>query len=162
MADEKRQQAEEALFESPSITLEELQEFGIRLARILHAGDLVLLQGPLGSGKTALVRFVARALGVTDPVRSPSFTLANVYAGPVTVNHLDLYRLDAINEMDSLALEEYLDSAAVTLVEWPAAGRGRMQEPAFTVELDHDTLETRRLKLWSANEEAMARWRAAA
>jgi tRNA threonylcarbamoyladenosine biosynthesis protein TsaE len=150
------------LFDQASTTLDELASLADRLARALRPGDLVLLQGPLGAGKTALVRFVARALGVTDPVRSPSFTLANVYAGPVPVNHLDLYRLDDIGEMDSLALEEYLDSPAVTLVEWPSAGRGKMQEPAFFVELDHDTVDTRRVRVLTRREEARERWEAVA
>lgn len=150
------------LFESPSVTLSELGLLGARLARALRPGDLVLLLGPLGSGKTAFVRIVARDLGVTDPVRSPSFTLANVYAGPLPVNHLDLYRLDGIGEMDSLALEEYLDSPAVTMIEWPDAGRQRLGRAAFTVEFEHDTVETRRVRLWSGTEEARARWEQAA
>ena len=69
---------------------------------------------------------MAEALDVTDPVRSPSFTLANIYAGRMTVQHLDLYRLDEIGDDDALALEEYVCGDAVTLVEWPQAGIGRL------------------------------------
>jgi tRNA threonylcarbamoyladenosine biosynthesis protein TsaE len=77
------------------VGLGDLKRIGRRLAAALRPGDLVLLYGPLGAGKTTLVREVAVALGVTDPVRSPSFTLANIYAGRPPVQHLDLYRLDA-------------------------------------------------------------------
>ena len=72
------------------------------------------------------MRAVAEALEVTDPVRSPSFTLANIYAGRLPVQHLDLYRLDEIGDDDALALEEYVGGDAVTLVEWPEAGVGRL------------------------------------
>ena len=63
---------------------------------------------------------------MTDPVRSPSFTLANIYAGRLLIQHLDLYRLDDIGDDDALALEEYVRGDAVTLVEWPQAGLGRL------------------------------------
>ena len=90
------------------VGLGELRRVGRRLASALREGDLVLLYGPLGAGKTTLIRVVAEALDVTDPVRSPSFTLANIYAGSLVIQHLDLYRLDEIGDDDALALEEYV------------------------------------------------------
>ena len=99
-----------------AVGLARLEEVGATFARALRGGDVVLLYGPLGAGKTALIRAISRAMAVTDPVRSPSFTIANIYSGVVTVQHLDLYRLDDIGDDDALALEEYVREDAVTLV----------------------------------------------
>jgi tRNA threonylcarbamoyladenosine biosynthesis protein TsaE len=139
-----------------------LERIGRRLARALRPGDLVLLYGPLGAGKTTLVRAAAGELGVTDPVRSPSFTIANIYAGTVTVQHLDLYRLDDIGEDDALALEEYVRPDAVTFVEWPEAGIGRLGEAAWTVRLDHESLHERIVEIEAGSLEACRRWEEAA
>ena len=122
---------------------------------------LVLLNGPLGAGKTTLVREIAVALGVTDTVRSPSFTLANVYAGPLVVNHLDLYRLEEVADEDTLALEEYRSPDAVTLVEWPEAGGGRLGSPEWVIYLDHDTVTTRRCRAVAYGADVARRWREA-
>lgn len=138
--------------------LRRLQGVAKRLARALRPGDLVLLYGPLGAGKTTFVRAAAEELGVTDPVRSPSFTIANIYAGRVAVQHLDLYRLDDIGEDDALALEEYVQTDAVTFVEWPEAGRGRLGSPAWIVRLEHESLHERYLEVEAANQETARRW----
>ena len=143
------------------VGLERLEQIGKAFARALHPGDLVLLYGPLGAGKTTLVRVIAQALQVSDPVRSPSFTIANIYSGETVVQHLDLYRLDVIGDDDALALEEYVCDDAVTLVEWPEAGLDRLGKPVFTVRMDHETLETRSLTVEAADEAAAERWRRA-
>jgi tRNA threonylcarbamoyladenosine biosynthesis protein TsaE len=144
-----------------AVGLGRLEAIGATFARALVGGDVVLLYGPLGAGKTALIRAISRALAVTDPVRSPSFTIANIYSGAVTVQHLDLYRLDEIGDDDALALEEYVREDAVTLVEWPQAGVGRLGEPAWTVTMDHRTLEERDLEIVACSEQAAERWRQA-
>lgn len=138
---------------------DELKQVGRWMAEALRPGDLVLLEGPLGAGKTTLVRVLAAALGVTDVVRSPSFTIANVYAGPVVVNHLDLYRLHDLADEDVLALEEYRSPEVVTLVEWPEAGRGRLGRPNWVVYLDHDSPTTRRMRVVACGADAAARLR---
>jgi tRNA threonylcarbamoyladenosine biosynthesis protein TsaE len=140
------------------VRLGKLEQIGRDFARVLRPGDLVYLYGPLGAGKTAFVRAVARALEVTDPVRSPSFTIANIYAGRITVQHLDLYRLEEVCDDDALALEEYVDKEAVTLVEWPEAGVDRLGEADWTVTIGHETLDTRTLEIEAGTEEALARW----
>jgi tRNA threonylcarbamoyladenosine biosynthesis protein TsaE len=143
------------------VGLAELRRIGRRLAVALRGGDLVLLYGPLGAGKTTLVRAVAEALEVTDPVRSPSFTLANIYSGRLVVQHLDLYRLDEIGDDDALALEEYVGGDAVTLVEWPQAGIGRLGPAAWRVRLAHESLHERSLEIEAMTNGARDRWEAA-
>ncbi len=148
--------------EETGVGLQRLEEIGRRLARALRPGDLVLLYGALGTGKTTLIRILAGALAVWDAVRSPSFTIANIYSGPVTVNHLDLYRLEGVEEEDALALEEYVTPDSITLVEWPEAGLRSLGKPQWTVHLWHETLESRIVRLEAQTAEAEQRWDAAA
>jgi len=140
------------------VGLGELRRIGRRLAGALRGGDLVLLYGPLGAGKTTLVRAIAEALEVTDPVRSPSFTLANIYSGRVLVQHLDLYRLEEVGDDDVLALEEYVRADAVTLVEWPQAGLDRLGPATWKVRLAHETLRKRSVEIEAMTDEARTRW----
>jgi tRNA threonylcarbamoyladenosine biosynthesis protein TsaE len=99
----------------------EMRDLGRRLAKILRAGDLVILAGPLGAGKTTLVQGIGEGLGVRGPVTSPTFVIARVHpvlsgAGPALV-HADAYRLGSISEVDDLGLATDA-STAVTVVEW--------------------------------------------
>jgi len=149
---------EHLVLSDDGVTLEDIERIGRRLGGALRAGDLVLLEGPLGAGKTTLVRAVAEALEVTDPVRSPSFTLANIYAGRMLVHHLDLYRLEHVDEADALALEDYGGETAVTLVEWPEAGLSALGDPTWRVRMDHESPSTRRLEIWAVGEGARVRW----
>lgn len=99
-------------------SVEETQAIAAAFADVVVAGDLVLLAGDLGAGKTAFTKGLATALGVTEPVTSPTFTLAQVYKGRLTLNHLDVYRLEQMTEVIDLAIPELLDGDSVTLVEW--------------------------------------------
>jgi len=93
--------------------------FGRTLAADLRAGDVVLLRGDLGAGKTVLARGIAVGLGVpAEEVRSPTFTLVNPYHGHLPVYHLDLYRIERAADLDELGLEEILGGDGVAIVEW--------------------------------------------
>ena len=94
--------------------------FGEQLGRCLKSGDIILLFGDLGAGKTTLTQGVCRGLGVNkdEHIRSPTFTLINLYQGRIPVNHIDLYRLDSISEIETLGLEENIFSSSVSIIEW--------------------------------------------
>jgi tRNA threonylcarbamoyladenosine biosynthesis protein TsaE len=96
------------------------EALGAELAVELEHGDVVLVRGELGAGKTTFVRGAARALGVTDPVTSPTFSIGHRYrAADVTVAHLDLYRLGGLEHEDPALLADYLGAGRIAFVEWP-------------------------------------------
>jgi tRNA threonylcarbamoyladenosine biosynthesis protein TsaE len=126
----------------------ETEALGARIAARLQPGDVVLLSGELGTGKTTLVRGACRALGVSDPVTSPTFTIGQRYGGGrLPVSHLDLYRLQSLEGEDPALLEDYLRPEGVAFVEWPAAGSGRLDRPALEVRLGHQSEERRRIEV---------------
>lgn len=98
---------------------------GERLGQYLRPGDVLLLRGDLGAGKTQFARGVAVGLGILGPIPSPTFTLVNEYAGrnavgePVPLAHIDLYRLGEGGDLDSLGLDDYLGGAWAVVIEWP-------------------------------------------
>ena len=123
-----------------------------RLARALVPGDVVLVSGELGAGKTTFVRGACRALGVTARVTSPTFTIGHRYAGHgVDVSHLDLYRFRGLSSAEWGDLEPYFDDAVV-FVEWPEAGSGALPEPRAHVRLAHVSPEVRELRVDAAEE----------
>jgi tRNA threonylcarbamoyladenosine biosynthesis protein TsaE len=97
----------------------ETEALGERIAAGLGPGDVVVVSGELGTGKTTLIRGISRALGVTDQVTSPTFTIGHRYRGRVPVSHLDLYRLEGLDREAPGLLEDYLDQDSVALIEWP-------------------------------------------
>jgi tRNA threonylcarbamoyladenosine biosynthesis protein TsaE len=97
---------------------EDTRELGAALSTVARAGDVVLLSGDLGAGKTTLVQGFARGLGVTEPVVSPTFILVRTYHGRLTLVHADAYRMDNLREVTDLDLPELLDDGGVALVEW--------------------------------------------
>lgn len=98
----------------------ETRDLGARIAEKLRAGDVILLEGPLGAGKSELARGIARGLGVQEAVTSPSFTILNVYtSGRLPLYHFDWYRLESAEELYELGMQEYLGGDGVALVEWP-------------------------------------------
>jgi tRNA threonylcarbamoyladenosine biosynthesis protein TsaE len=126
----------------------ETEALGARVAERLGAGDVVLLSGEVGAGKTTLIRGACRALGVPGPVTSPTFTIGQRYGGGrLPVSHLDLYRLQTLEGEDPALLEDYLRPEGVAFVEWPAAGSGRLDRPALEVRLAHAGEERRRIEV---------------
>jgi tRNA threonylcarbamoyladenosine biosynthesis protein TsaE len=128
----------------------ETESVGARLARMLERGDVVVVSGELGTGKTTFVRGAARALGVTEPVTSPTFTIGHRYRGMVDVSHLDLYRFHGVSAAEWGDLEPYFDDAVV-FVEWPEAGEGSLPEPRVRVTLSHEGGDRRLVRVAAAD-----------
>jgi tRNA threonylcarbamoyladenosine biosynthesis protein TsaE len=110
---------------------------GARIAAGLGPGDVVLVSGELGSGKTTLIRGACRALGVEGPVTSPTFTIGRRYRGRLPISHLDLFRLRTLQGEDPGLIDDYLTSDAVAFVEWPAAAEPALERVARRVKIDH-------------------------
>jgi len=132
-------------------TVEDTRAFGRRLARVLRAGDLVVLTGPLGAGKTALVQGIGAGLGVQGPITSPTFVIARVHRGPLPLVHADAYRLgdrpDPRAEIDDLDLDASAEEA-VTVVEWGAGLVERLNDEYLEVRIDRpEEDETRVIEL---------------
>jgi tRNA threonylcarbamoyladenosine biosynthesis protein TsaE len=116
---------------------EETEAVGERMAADLGPGDVVLVSGELGAGKTTLIRGACRALGVTEPVTSPTFTIGHTYSGRVPVSHLDLYRLADLGQEDPALLDDYLTPDAVAFIEWPGTAEPRLERVTRRVEIRH-------------------------
>jgi tRNA threonylcarbamoyladenosine biosynthesis protein TsaE len=122
-----------------------------RLAAGLVPGDVVTVSGELGAGKTTFVRGACRALGVTAPVTSPTYTVGHRYQGDPDVSHLDLYRFTGVSAAEWADLEPYFDDAVV-FVEWPEAGAAGLPEVRAAVRLEHDSPTSRVLRIEATPE----------
>ena len=119
-------------------TVQDTEALGAELGRELETGDLVVLSGPLGSGKTALARGIGAGLGIRGPVTSPTFVIARVHRGPrVPLVHVDAYRLNGLDEIDALDLDTDL-SDAVVVVEWGEGLVERLAEEHLLIRLERD------------------------
>lgn len=124
------------------------ESLGAELAGGLRGGDVVLVRGDLGTGKTTLVRGAARALGVNDPVTSPSFSIGHRYrAGEMTVSHLDLYRLSGLEQEDPALLADYLGDGRIAFVEWPQDGEQMFSGARLRVSLTHRGADRRLIEV---------------
>jgi len=131
----------------------ETESLGAELAGVLRDGDVVLVRGELGSGKTTLVRGAARALGVGDPVTSPTFSIGHRYAARrVTVTHLDLYRLAGLENEDPGLLADYLGPGRIAFVEWPQDGPAELADARLRVTLSHRGGDRRRIEVGVAGD----------
>ncbi len=97
---------------------DDTSKLAIGLAELAEGGDVIVLVGDLGAGKTAFSKAYGKALGIDEPMTSPTFTLARQYEGRLTLHHLDVYRLEQMSEVLDLDLPELLDSGGVVLIEW--------------------------------------------
>lgn len=125
----------------------ETEALGAGLAERLRPGDVVLVSGELGSGKTTFIRGACQALGVSGDVTSPTFTIGHRYDGRLPVNHVDLYRVEDLRLEDPALLDDYLDPASVCFIEWPERARGALPEAAHRVELSHEGGDRRSVRI---------------
>jgi len=154
-----------------TFAVDETQALAGALAPLLRAGDLLLLSGDLGAGKTAFTQGLGRGLGVTDPITSPTFTLANEYDGArLRVHHLDVYRMESMAEVFDVDLPDLLDDDAVVVIEWGEAIVASVPADYLAVELllgdgdDDRVLHLRAVgpswaRRWAYVESATSPWR---
>lgn len=131
----------------------ETEALGARLAERLDPGDVVVVSGEVGAGKTTLIRGACRALGVEGPVTSPTFTIGQRYeGGRFPISHLDLYRLEGLENEEPALLEDYLIPGAVAFVEWPAVAEPQLAgHRIIAVRLAHAGGDSRKVKLPAAS-----------
>jgi tRNA threonylcarbamoyladenosine biosynthesis protein TsaE len=150
-----------------SRSADETRALGARLAAVLRPGDVVVLTGDLGAGKTVLAKGIADGIGVSEPVVSPTFTIVREYEGDIPLQHLDVYRLDHLQEVIDLGLDELLDGHAVTVVEWGEAVSALLPADRLEVSLmllppEEADDDTRVVELhavgtgWAARSDALA------
>lgn len=139
----------------------ETRRLGERLAAQLAGGDVLLLRGGLGAGKSELARGVARGLGITGPVTSPSFTILQLYTGGrLTLYHFDWYRLHGAEELYELSMDEYLYGEGVCLVEWPDMAPEALPERRLSIQIDMEGGDTRRITVVPEGGFRTPDWRA--
>ena len=135
--------------------LTDTRRFAVAFAAMLRNGDVVLLDGEMGAGKTTTTKLIAEAIGVVDDVTSPTYTLVHTYSGGrLTLHHADLYRLKSTAEIDDLGLEEMLGAGGVLLIEWGApAGELFPTQVFVSLSIDDETGRTvtlgSRSEIWS-------------
>ena len=125
------------MIQAATSSVDDTRALAAEVAALAAPGDLIVLAGDLGTGKTAFAQGFARGLGIDEPVTSPAFILVRTYAGRLPLVHLDVYRLDHLQELVDLGIAELLDEGAVTLVEW-----GDAVTPALPADFLEVRLET--------------------
>lgn len=139
-----------------STSADQTEAVGARLASCLTPGDVVLVRGELGAGKTTLIRGALRALGVTEQVMSPTYAIGTIYtATEGSVAHLDLYRLGSTHGEDPGLFQPYFDSATISFVEWPENGVvDWLDEDTRVIELEltHGGEDHREIRIWAGDK----------
>lgn len=148
------------LIEIETETADRTRELGQALASLLQPRDTIVLTGDLGAGKTTLVQGIGRGLGVEDHVASPTFTLVREYSGRLDVAHVDVYRLERVQDVVDLALDELGGPERVLLVEWGDAVSDLLPEDRLRVELTtaRSDSETRRIVITPQGRSWAGRW----
>ena len=126
---------------------EETREFGARLGGLARPGDIFLLVGKLGAGKTCLAQGIARGLGIAEYTASPSFMLVRELYGRLPLYHMDFYRLDNLEEIADLGLDDYFYGKGVTVVEWAEKGLSLLPPEHLLIEMSYLSDTGRRLKI---------------
>jgi tRNA threonylcarbamoyladenosine biosynthesis protein TsaE len=141
-------------------SLDDTHAVATAIAALVKAGDVIVLAGDMGAGKTAFAQGFGRALGVTEPITSPTFTVVHTYdTGRIVMHHADLYRLDRRSEVEDLGLDEMIDGRGVLLVEW-----GDVVADSFGDHLEvllervDDSDEARRITIRSIGRRWDTRW----
>ena len=133
------------------------QALGERLGQVAAAGDIILLSGALGSGKTALTQGIARGLGLTETINSPTFTLLKEHiTGRLPLYHFDLYRIDDPEEIWSLGFEDYFSGAGLCVVEWAERAPAAWPGPWLWATLHVTGVRTRRMELHARGPRGVA------
>jgi tRNA threonylcarbamoyladenosine biosynthesis protein TsaE len=133
-----------------------MMEFGARLAGIAESGSILYLQGPLGAGKTTLVRGFLRGLGYPGGVKSPTYTLVESYHLPSqTIHHFDLYRLANPEELEYIGLRDYLTEDAICLIEWPEKARRLLPDPLLCCRIAVVNHESRKITLTTSQKKVI-------
>ena len=133
---------------SPQETL----DLGIRLGKLAQPGYIILLSGPLGAGKTCFTQGIARGLGSQEYALSPTFVLVREIKGRLPLYHIDLYRLDRIEEIVDLGLDEYLFGQGLTVIEWAEKVSDAIPDEALYVELSYMDETVRRIVIYGFPE----------
>ncbi len=129
-----------------------MRQLGADLIAACESGGVIALRGDLGAGKTTLVRGALEALGVTNGVRSPTYTLIEYYElAPLSIAHLDLYRLADGEELEYLGYRDYLNPATICFIEWPERAEGYLSNVGLEIRIDYD-VDGRQLEFKPAND----------
>lgn len=150
---------------------QDTRQLGGALAPLAREGDVVILTGDLGAGKTRFTQGFASGLGISESVTSPTFTLVRLYEGRIKLQHADLYRMESFDEVEELVLSELADSSSVSLIEWGDAALGLLGHDVLDVRIELGPDDDDRVitltpvgpswsERWDDVEKAVARWRA--
>lgn len=140
------------MFTIETVSEAETEALGERLGRVLREGDFVALYGALGAGKTALTRGVARGLGVTEGVCSPTYMLVMEHHGRLPLFHFDAYRLDGEDALEAIGFEEYLERSGVVVMEWPERAGDLLPSERVDVHITATDGDTRRFEFHTYDE----------
>lgn len=123
----------------------ETEDLGMKIGKEAVNGDVIALNGELGSGKTALTRGIARGLGITEDITSPTFSLMEIHEGEKTLYHFDLYRIEDDREFDNLCFEEYWENTGISVIEWAERAENRIPGNSIRINIEYLNETDRRI-----------------